>query len=174
MFPTQFLWALLIKRYGTTPYLFFILKEIRMLNCKCQNCCENVLKVTSISNTGGSFFFVTNSTVTPKNGCRYVIICPCSLLPTNVITTVGQVYAVVNGKNIPLQCVLGNNVYADQIKCFNVNNCGNIILRVVYGSTPTHFKIVSQKLCCSLAYGGTATATASATTTTADTDTENG
>lgn len=138
-----------------------------MLSCKCTNCCENVLRATSVSNTGGSFFFVTNSTVTPKNGCRFLLVIPCSILPTTPITTVDQVYVVVNGVNIPLQALCGNNVYTDQIRCFKVNNCGNIILRLVYGSTPSHFKIVSQKLCCSSAYGTpvVAAATAEATTT---------
>lgn len=137
-----------------------------MLNCHCTNCCENVLRVTSVSNTGGSFFFITNSTVTPKNSCRYILVIPCSILPTTAITTVNQVYVVVNGKNIPLQALCGNNVYTDQIRCFKVNNCGNIVLRLVYGSTPTHFKIVSQRLCCSSAYGATAPVTASVSETT--------
>ena len=132
--------------------------------CKCTPCGENVLRVTSISNTGGAFFFVTNSTITPKNGCRYILVVPCHLLPLTAQTTIDQVYVVVNGVNIPLQECLGNNVYTDQIRCMNVDKCGNIVLRLVYGSTTAHFKIVSQKLCCSNAYGTsaiTAIATAS-------------
>lgn len=138
------------------------------LNCNCKNCCENILRATSVSNTGGSFFFVTNSTVTPKNGCKFLLIIPCSILPTTPVTTVNQVYIVVNGKNIPLQALCGNNVYTDQIRCMKVNECGNIVLRLIYGSTPTHFKIVSQRLCCSTAYGTPTTVTAS----TAITDTD--
>lgn len=140
-----------------------------MYLCKCNQCCENVLRATSVSVSGGSFFFVTNSTITPKNSCRYTLRVPCSLVPQTPATTVDQVYVVVNGVNIPLQAPCGNNVYSDQIRCFNVDNCGNIVLRLVYGSTPAHFKIVSQKLCCSTAYGATtpvaapAIATASAT-----------
>lgn len=134
-----------------------------MLSCKCTPCCENILRVTSISNTGGSFFFVTNSTITPKNGCKYILKVPCSLLPLTPLTTVDPVYIVVNGRNIPLTECLGNQVYTDQIKCMNIDDCGNIILRLAYGSTPTHFKILNQKLCCSTAYGITALTTASAT-----------
>ena len=130
------------------------------LRCDCTPCCENILRVTSISNTGGSLFFVTNSTITPKNGCKYLLKIPCSILPLTALTTINQVYVVVNGANIPLQECLGNNVYTDQIRCMNKDDCGNIILRLVYGSTPTHFKIISQKLCCSNAYGLTAVTTA--------------
>lgn len=45
----------------------------------------------------------------------------------------------------------------------NKDKCGNIVLRLVYGSTPTHFKIISQKLCCSNAYPATVTTTTAAT-----------
>lgn len=129
-----------------------------MYSCKCKNCCENILRATSVSVSGGSFFFVTNSTITPKNGCKYLLKIPCAVLPTEATTTISQVYVVVNGVNIPLQCILGNNVYSDQIRCFNVDNCGNIVLRLVYGSTPAHFKILNQALCCSNAYGTVAMA----------------
>lgn len=138
------------------------------LNQGCRNCCENVLRATSVSASGGSFFFVTNSTITPKNGCKYVLCIPCSILPTTAITTVDQVYVVVDGVNIPLQCVLGNSVFTDQIRYFNVDRCGNIVLRLAYGSTPTHFKILNQCLKPSTAYGATAVA-AEATAQTAST-----
>lgn len=131
-----------------------------MVTCKCTPCGESILRVTSISNTEGSFFFVTNSTITPKNGCKYILKVPCYLLPQTAITTISQVYVVVNKINIPLQECIGNNVYTDQIRYFNVDNCGNIILRVIYGSTPAHFKIVSQKLCASNAYSTTAASAA--------------
>ncbi len=127
--------------------------------CKCKICCENVLRTTSVSVSGGSFFFVTNSTITPKNNCRYVLTVPCSILPTTAVTTISQVYVVVNGINIPLQNCVGNNVFSDQIRCMNVDKCGNIVLRMVYGSTPTHFKVLNQDLCCSNAYGNTSTVT---------------
>lgn len=134
-----------------------------MVTCKCTQCNENILRVTSISNTGGSFFFVTNSTITPKNGCKYILKVPCYLLPQTAITTINQVYVTVNKINIPLQECIGNNVFTDQIRYFNVDNCGNIILRLVYGSTPAHFKIVCQNLPCSNAYGTTTVAAASLT-----------
>lgn len=133
-----------------------------MLNGNCKNCCENVLRATSVSNTGGSFFFVTDSTITPKNGCKYIFKIPCSILPTTAKRTVDQVFAVVNGVNIPLQTICGNNVFTDQIRSFKVDCCNNIILRLLYGSTPSHFKIISQRLCESTAYGNTAVAAKSA------------
>lgn len=131
----------------------------------CRNCCPNVLRAASISQSGGSFFFVTDSTITPQNGCTYILKVPCSILPTAPVTTVDQVYVVVNGVNIPLQALCGNNVYTDQIRCFNRDKCGNIMLRLVYGSTPAHFKIVCQKLPFSTAYG-TPTPPAATTETT--------
>lgn len=144
-----------------------------MLNCKCKNCCENVLRATSVTTGVGSVIFVTSSTITPKNGCTYILTVPCSVIPTTSITTVDQVYVQVNGVNIPLQALCGNNVYSDQIRCFRVDGCGNIVLRLVYGSSPSHFKIVSQRLCCSMAYGTPAATTTPTTTTTTDTTSPN-
>lgn len=120
----------------------------------CRNCCENVLRTTSVT-TSGNVVFVTSSTITPKNGCRYILKVPCSLVPTIALTTVEQVFVQVNGVNIPLQALCGNNVYSDQVRCFNRDDCGNIVLRLVYGSTPSHFKIVCQRLPFSTAYGTT-------------------
>ena len=134
-----------------------------MLKCNNGCTCPNVLTVSSTSSSGGSFFFVTPNTITPVNNGRYILKCPVSLLPTDAITTVDQVFVTLGTTNIPLQCKLGNNVYTDQIRCFKTDCCGNIILRLAYGSTPAHFKIISQDLCCSTAYG---TTTAAASTTT--------
>lgn len=127
-----------------------------MLNCNNGCSCANIIKVNSISSTGGSFFFVSPNTITPVNNGRYILKCPVSLLPMDAITTIEQVYVTLGTTNIPLQCKLGNNVYTDQIRCFNKDNCCNIVLRLAYGSTPSHFKIISQDLCCSQAYGLTA------------------
>lgn len=131
-------------------------------NC---SCCENVLRATSVT-TAGNVVFVTSSTITPKNGCTYILKVPCSLVPTIALTTVEQVFVQVNGVNIPLQALCGNNVYSDQVRCFNRDQCGNIVLRLVYGSTPSHFKITCQKLPFSIAYGTTGAFTAPETTPT--------
>lgn len=133
-----------------------------MFTSKCNQCCENVLRVTSVSTNGSTF--TTSSTITPKNGCKYIIKVPCYLIPQVASTTIAQVVVVVNGTNIPLQECIGNNVYTDQIRYFNVDNCGNIVLRVVYGSTPAHFKIINQQICASNAYGTMAASTAKAAT----------
>lgn len=144
-----------------------------MLTRNC-NCCENVLRTTSVT-TAGNIVFVTSSTITPKNGCTYLLTVPCNVIPTIALTTVEQVFVQVNGINIPLQALCGNNVYSDQVRCFNRDRCGNIVLRLVYGSTPTHFKIVCQRLPFSTAYGTTAafTATPDTTTTTETTTSPN-
>lgn len=131
-----------------------------MLRCDCRQCCENILHVVSVTASGGNLLFTTNSTITPKNDCRYILKIPCTIIPQTPFNAVVPVFVVVNGVNIPLQECIGNNVYSDQVRCMNKDNCGNIVLRLVYGSTPTHFKIISQKLCCSTAYGTTATAAA--------------
>ena len=130
-----------------------------MLKCNNGCTCPNVLKISSTSASGGAFFFVTTNTITPVNNGRYVLKCPVSILPTDAITTVDQVYVTLGTENIPLQCKLGNYVFTDQIRSFNTDCCGNIVLRLAYGSTPAHFKIISQDLCCSTAYGTTAAAT---------------
>ena len=130
-----------------------------MLKCNNGCTCPNVLKISSTSTSGGAFFFVTTNTITPVNNGRYILKCPVSILPTTAITTVDQVYVTLGTENIPLQCKLGNYVFTDQIRSFNTDCCGNIVLRLAYGSTPAHFKIISQDLCCSTAYGTTAATT---------------
>lgn len=131
-----------------------------MLTCTCNNICPNILEATSAAVSGTSFVFTTNSTITPKNGARYLLKIPVSILPTDALTTVYPVFVTVNGVNIPLQCIIGNSVFTDQLRDLCPNSCGNIILRLVYGSTPSHFKIVSHRLCPSSAYGLTAQAVA--------------
>ena len=129
-----------------------------MLTCKKCNTCPNVLVATSAAVSGADFIFSTDSTITPTNGTTYIFKCPVSILPTAPLATVNQLYVEVNSVNIPFQCKLGNNVYTDQIRSFRTDKCCNIVLRLVYGSTPAHFKIVSQDLCCSTAYGTVAQA----------------
>lgn len=113
----------------------------------CVNCCPNVLKVTSISNTGGSYFLVVDptNTITPQNTCKYLVVVPCELLP--VTSTIDQVYLTINKVNYPLidRCV-GNNVYSDQLRFIPTNNCGKKVFRVVYGSLLPHFKLISHIL----------------------------
>ena len=129
-----------------------------MLTCKCNNTCPNVIEATAAAVSGASFIISTSSTITPKNGTRYLLKIPVSVLPTTALTTVYPVYVAVNDVNIPLQCIVGNDVFTDQLRDICPNACGNLVLRLVYGSTPSHFKIVSTRLCPSSAYGVTATA----------------
>lgn len=111
----------------------------------CQNCCPNVLRITSISASGGSMFLIPEDAPTFKNGCKYIIVIPCNLIPSS--TTVDQVYLAFNEVNYPLvdRCI-GNNIYSDQLRFICTNECGNKVIRVVFGTTIPHFKIISQEL----------------------------
>lgn len=114
-------------------------------NTNCTNCCPNVLKVTSISNTGGSYFLVVDptNTINPENTCKYLVVVPCELLPT--ISTIDQVYLTINKVNYPLtDRVFGNNIFSDQIRFIPTQKNGKKIFRVVYGSQQPHFKIISH------------------------------
>lgn len=114
----------------------------------CRNCNENVLEVTSVSVAGGSYFLIVDSDIIPKNGCKYVIVIPCRVLPTT--TTLNQVFVAINFRNYPLQdrCI-GNNVYNDQLRFVPTNCRGNKVIRVVFGNNTPHFKVISQDLPCS-------------------------
>lgn len=130
-----------------------------MLKCNCSNTCPRILVATSVNISDTAMIFGVPNTISPVNNGRYLFKCPVSLLPATAQTTIYQVEVSLNGTIIPLQCKLGNNVYSDQIRCFNTDNCGNIVLRFAYGSTPAHFKIINQDLCCSNAYPVTGTGT---------------
>lgn len=116
------------------------------MNNTCKICNENVLKITSVSETSDSYFLVADSTITPKNGCKYVVVIPCGVLPA--FTTTKPVYVAINFRNYILtdRC-LGNFVYSDQLRFINANSCtGTRVLRVVFGEDSPHFKIISQDL----------------------------
>lgn len=136
-----------------------------MYNCKCKQTCPNVLTASSVTISGSQLLFDVPNTISPVNNGRYIFKCPVSILPTAGTTTIYQCYINLNDTPIPLQCVLGNYVYSDQIRCFNTDSCCNIVLRLAYGSTPAHFKIISQSLCCSNAYSTIVEAAATSTTT---------
>ena len=123
-----------------------------MYNCKCKQTCPNVLTASSVTISGSQLLFDVPNTISPVNNGRYIFKCPVSILPTAGTMTIYQCYINLDGTSIPLQCILGNYVYSDQIRCFNTDSCCNIVLRLAYGSTPAHFKIISQSLCCSNAY----------------------
>ena len=130
-----------------------------MLYCN-NKTCPNVLVVSAVTEGTDNLILETRNTLTPVNNGRYILKLPISLLPVEATTTVEQVFVELgDGTEIPLQCLLGNNVFSDQIKSMNRDCCGNIILRLAYGSTPAHFKIISQQLTCSVAYGTSTTGT---------------
>lgn len=111
----------------------------------CIDCCSNVLKITSVSVSDGSMFLIPEDVPTFKNGCKYILVIPCNLIPAS--TTISQVYIAFNDVNYPIvdRCI-GNNVYSDQLRFICTNNCGNKVLRLVYGTSVPHFKIISQAL----------------------------
>lgn len=140
-----------------------------MYSCKCNQTCPNVLTAQSVSVSGANLLFNVPNTISPVNGGKYIFKCPVSLLPTSATTTIYQLYINLDGTSIPLQCVIGNNVYSDQIRCFNTDSCCNIVLRLIYGTTPAHFKIINQSLCCSNAYALIVPEAAQTSTTTTKT-----
>lgn len=113
------------------------------MSCNC--CCNNVLKVTSIqTNENGLYLIVSNNT-TLNNGCKYTVV-----LPNNLIAPLDDLYPVyINVNSINYQLydrTLGNYVYSDQLRFICMNQCENRVFRVVYGASPTHFKVISQEL----------------------------
>lgn len=119
------------------------------------NGCANVIKIQSAEVSGTNLVLNSDNLITPINGKRYCLSIPTSILPTEASTSILQLYVNISDTNVPLQCRIGNDVYTDQIKCMEVNNCGNIVLRVIFGTTPAHFKILNTQLCNSIAYSET-------------------
>lgn len=115
------------------------------MNCKCKPCNENVLLVKAVSQTDTDYFLVVEGTTTPKNGCKYIVVIPCNVLPAS--DTLLPVSLAINFRNYRLRdkCI-GNDVYNDQLRFIPRNARGNQVIRVVFGSNPEHFKIISQDL----------------------------
>lgn len=107
--------------------------------------CNNLIKISSISNTGGSFFMISDELQNLANGKRFIVSLPTSIIPT--LTTIDPTYIVIDGENIPLyDRTIGNFINSDQLRFICTNCCGNKIFRVVYGTNPVHFKLISQEL----------------------------
>lgn len=107
--------------------------------------CQNILNINGVSQDTNNYYLVADSTVTPKNGQKFLIVIPFNILTG--INSLKPVYVAINNVNYPLldKC-LANNVYTDQIRFINQANCTKYILRVVYGNLQPHFKIISQDL----------------------------
>lgn len=104
--------------------------------CNCSK--AFVLKSTSATYTeGASLILETTSTITKLfNGMNYMLV-QAATLPT--MTTVVPVSVRVNGATIPLLDAIGNTLYSDQIH-------SGVTYELVYGSTPSHFKL--RRCCC--------------------------
>lgn len=102
-----------------------------MKNCNCRN--AFILRATSYTYTAGSSLVInTNSTVsTLYNGATYLLL-TCPALPA--MATVVPVFIRIEGTNIPLQDAIGNTLFSDQIH-------QGIRYELVYGTTPSHFKL---------------------------------
>lgn len=113
------------------------------MSCFCN--CNNVIRITSVSVTDEGYFLVASSLPDLCNGKRYLV-----TIPNDVITSsleVVPVFIAYNNVNYPLidRCI-GNNVYSDQIRFINQSNCCTKCFRVVFGTSPEHFKVISQIL----------------------------
>lgn len=112
---------------------------------RCRPCNPNILEVTSVSQDDSGVYLIPQSVPTFKNGCKYLLVIPCNLIPA--FKSVLPVFVAFNNVNTPItdRCI-GNNLMTDQLRFIPNSNCGNKVLRLVYGSNPTHFKIISQDL----------------------------
>lgn len=109
------------------------------MSCKC----NNVINATSYT-AGAELTINTNFSVTSLSNCdRFVLVLPDSIPATTSITTV-NITITVNGTSttIPIQDIVGNNLMSDQVRFICKNQCGNRVVRIIYGSNPAHFKVL--------------------------------
>lgn len=113
------------------------------MNCNC----NKVIMATSYIN-GTTFNINTDFSINDiENGDRFILVLPIDL---PAMTTLTQVYVVItiNGVSttVPVQDIIGNNLMSDQLRFFNrVGNCKcnrKSVIRMVYGSNPSHFKVL--------------------------------
>lgn len=114
----------------------------------CNNCkCNRTIRATSYT-VGNSFNINTNFEISSlENGQRFILTLPIDL---PAMTTIVPVILVikVNGvtTNIPMQDIIGNNLMSDQLRFFNRQgncNCNRQgVVRIIWGSNPTHFKVL--------------------------------
>lgn len=115
----------------------------------CNDCkCNRVIRATSYT-VGNSFNINTNFTISDlDNGMRFILTLPVDLPAMTTIVPVIVVISV-NGvtTNIPLQDIIGNNLMSDQLRFLpRIGDCScnrKGIVRIIYGSNPSHFKVLS-------------------------------
>lgn len=113
------------------------------MSCLCN--CQNVINISSSSATEDGYVLESGSTPTLVNGGKYIVVIPDNVLVST--TEITPVSISIDSVSYPLidRCI-GNDVYSDQIRFINQSNCCNKVMRVVYGTSPTHFKVISQIL----------------------------
>ena len=109
------------------------------MSCKCNNV------ITATSYTAGAELTINTSfnTTALSNGERFVLVLPDTIPATTSITTV-NITLNVNGTSttVPIQDIIGNNLMSDQVRFICKNQCGNRVVRLVYGLNPAHFKVL--------------------------------
>lgn len=106
--------------------------------------CNRIITPTSYT-VGATFNINTDFTDSDiENGKRYILVLNKSL---PAMSTVIPVYLQINGNFYPVQDLLGNNLMSDQLRSLprKVSNCGCVssgVARIVYGSNPSHFKVL--------------------------------
>jgi len=105
----------------------------------------DAITISTISVASGIMTLTSTDTPTLTNGKKYLLVIPEKLIPS--MTTIDNVQVGIGGTgyNLYERCI-GNYTYSDQLRFIPASDKGNKVLRVVYGSAPTHFKIVSQCL----------------------------
>lgn len=109
--------------------------------------CKRNIRATSYT-VGNSFNINTDFNINDlDNGMRFNLILPVDL---PAMTTILPVFLIikVNGvdTNIPMQDIIGNDLMSDQLRFFPQRNvcCGREgIVRIIYGSNPSHFKVLN-------------------------------
>lgn len=114
----------------------------------CNNCkCNRTIRATSYT-VGNSFNINTSFNINKlENGQRFILTLPVDL---PAMTTIVPVILVINvngvATNIPMQDIIGNNLMSDQLRFFtkqgNCNCNRQSVVRIIYGSNPTHFKVL--------------------------------
>jgi hypothetical protein len=106
--------------------------------------CDNIIRATDYDVSTTIFQINTSFSVSSISNCqRFILSLPIALpaITTNVPVSV---VISINGTNtsIPVQDILGNNLMADQLRFICKNQCGNRVVRIIYGSNPSHFKVL--------------------------------
>ena len=113
------------------------------MSCSCN--CQNVISISSSTATADGYVLESSNTPTLVNGGKYIVVIPDNVLVST--TEITPVSISINSVSYPLidRCI-GNDVYSDQIRFINQSNCCNKVMRVVFGTSPAHFKVISQVL----------------------------